>query len=69
MVNDGLFAANCAALLAVDATLRTMPGAAAWLDARPDLGWCHQLLFNLALARLRCAAALDEAYNLQLNSR
>jgi predicted O-methyltransferase YrrM len=68
VVNDGLFAGSRTALLGLDAALRAMPGAVAWLEERPDLAWRNQLLFNLALARLDAGVALDPAYNLQLHT-
>lgn len=66
-VNDGTFAGSRAALLALDAAIRGMPGAIAWLDANRGVPWRNQFVFNLALARLRCGIELDERYNLQLN--
>ena len=69
VVNDGLFAAGRAALLALDGTIRAMPRAAEWVDQRRDNWWRNQLVFNLALARLRCGVELDPAYNIQLNAQ
>jgi predicted O-methyltransferase YrrM len=65
-VNDGTFAGSRTALLALDAAIRGMPGAIAWL-AHPRVHWRNQFIFNLALARLRCGVELDERYNIQLN--
>jgi predicted O-methyltransferase YrrM len=67
VVNDGLFAGSRTALLAVDAVIAGMPEAQAWLAERPDIGWRNQFIFNLALARLDCAALLDSTYNVQLH--
>jgi predicted O-methyltransferase YrrM len=55
-------------MLALDSTLRGMPGAAAWLDADPRRSWREQFLFNLALAKLDCAVELDGRYNVQLHT-
>jgi predicted O-methyltransferase YrrM len=68
VVNDGLFAANRVALLALDGVVRAMRGAPAWIDERHDIWWRNQFVFNLALARLGCGAELDGIYNVQLNS-
>ncbi|MEI2692744.1 MAG: NPCBM/NEW2 domain-containing protein [Anaerolineae bacterium] len=67
VVNDGLFAGGRSALLALDAAIRGMPGAAAWADERRDVWWRNQLVFNLALARLECGVELDATYNVQLH--
>ncbi len=67
IVNDGFFAGSRRALLAVDNLIRNMLPAAAWVDHYPDHGWRNQFVFNLALARLRCAVELDARYNLQLH--
>lgn len=67
IVNDGLFAGSRRALLGVDNLIRNMSNAAAWVDHYPDHGWRNQFVFNLALARLRCAVELDTRYNLQLH--
>jgi predicted O-methyltransferase YrrM len=66
-VNDGTFAGSRPALLALDAAIRGMPGAVAWLEENRHVPWRNQFVFNLALARLRCGIELDERYNLQLN--
>jgi predicted O-methyltransferase YrrM len=68
VVNDGVFAGSRTALLALDAAIRAMPGARSWLDERPDISWRNQLVFNLALARLRCGVELDASYNLQMHT-
>jgi predicted O-methyltransferase YrrM len=67
VVNDGLFAGTRTALLALDGTIRSMPGAAQWIDERNDIWWRNQFVFNLALARLQCGVELDPVYNLQLH--
>lgn len=68
VVNDGLFAGSRTALLALDETIRAMTHAPAWTDARRDIWWRNQFIFNLALAKLHCGVELDETYNIQLNS-
>lgn len=68
VVNDGVFAGSRGALLALDATLRAMPGARAWLDKRPDVSWRNQFLFNLVLARLGCGVELDPTCNIQTHT-
>lgn len=68
VVNDGVFAGARSALLALDAAISAMPGARAWLDERADLAWRNQLVFNLALAQLRCGVELDPTYNVQLHT-
>jgi predicted O-methyltransferase YrrM len=67
VVNDGLFAGTRAALLALDAEIRSMSNAQQWMSERPDVWWRNQFFFNLALARLRCGSELDSIYNLQLH--
>jgi predicted O-methyltransferase YrrM len=69
VANDGLFAGSRTALLALDGAIRAMNGAAAWVDARHDIGWRNQLVFNLALAKLQCGVPLDDAYNVQLHTQ
>jgi predicted O-methyltransferase YrrM len=69
VVNDGLFAGSRAALLALDSTIRSMPGATTWIDQRRDIWWRNQFVFNLALARLQCGIELDGAYNVQLHAQ
>ena len=54
-------------MLALDATIRGWPGAIRWVDAKPDVRWRNQFIFNLVLARLGCGIELDAAYNLQLH--
>ena len=68
-VNDGLFAGSRGALLALDGLLRRWPSANAWIDERRDVWWRNQFVFNLALARLRCAVELDPVFNIQLNAQ
>jgi predicted O-methyltransferase YrrM len=68
-VNDGVFAGSRAALLALDATIRAMPGAVAFVEERRDIAWRNQLIFNAALARLRCGVELDSSYNVQLHAQ
>jgi hypothetical protein len=67
LVNDGVFAGSRFAMLALDNLMRNMSHAAAWVDFYPDHGWRNQFIFNLALARLRCAVELDWRYNLQMH--
>jgi hypothetical protein len=66
VANDGVFAAGRNAMLAVDSAIRSMPGAAEWVDAN---SLRNQFLFNLALARMRCGVQLDDTYNLQLHAQ
>jgi hypothetical protein len=66
VANDGVFAAGRNAMLAVDSAIRSMPGAAEWVDAN---SLRNQFLFNLAIARMRCAVQLDDTYNLQLHAQ
>ncbi|MEZ4771301.1 MAG: class I SAM-dependent methyltransferase [Caldilineales bacterium] len=68
VVNDGLFAGSRSALLTLDGTIRSMPRAVGWTDARRDIWWRNQFVFNLALARLQCGVPLNNTYNIQLNS-
>jgi predicted O-methyltransferase YrrM len=67
VVNDGLFAGNRTALLALDDVISRMPNAAAWVEERPDIRYRNQFVFNLALARLGCGVELDPTYNVQLH--
>lgn len=69
VVNDGLFAGNRTALLALDGLIRGWTSAPAWVDERKDIWWRNQFIFNLALARMRCGIELDATYNVQLNSQ
>ena len=69
VVNDGVFAGTRSALLALDAAIRAMPDAVAWCDENRRITWRNQLVFNLALARLRCGVELDAAYNVQLHTQ
>jgi hypothetical protein len=69
VVNDGIFAGNREAMMALDATIRAMPYAAAWLDEAPRWGRGSQFILNLALARMCCGLELDHRYNLQLNDQ
>jgi predicted O-methyltransferase YrrM len=67
VINSGLLAGSRAAMLALDACLRDMSDARAWMDERPDIVWRDQFLVNLAMAHLRCGVELDPVYNLQLH--
>jgi predicted O-methyltransferase YrrM len=67
VVNDGIFAGSRSALLALDGVIRSLNGSAAWIDHRHDIWWRNQLIFNLALAKLRCGVELDGSYNVQLH--
>jgi predicted O-methyltransferase YrrM len=69
VVNDGIFAGNRSALLALDGVIRCLNGAATWIDQRHDIWWRNQLIFNLALAKLRCGVELDGSYNVQLHAQ
>ena len=68
VLNDGVFAGTREALLALDATLRAMPGTVQWLNERADITWRNQFLFNLALARLGSGVELDPTNNLQTHT-
>lgn len=69
VVNDGLFAGNRAALLALDGVIRSLPRLSQWVDLRRDMWWRNQFAFNLALAKLRCGIELDGSYNVQLHAQ
>jgi hypothetical protein len=66
VVNDGVFAAGRAGMLALDSTIRSMRGAPEWVDANPLR---NQFLFNLAIAHMRCAVRMDDTLNLQLHAQ
>ena len=69
VVNDGLFAGSRSALLALDAVIRSMPQAVAWVDeGRTFCWWRNQFIFNLALAQLDCGIGLDDKWNVQLHT-
>jgi hypothetical protein len=55
------------ALRQLDRIIRSLRGAAAWVDERQHHGWRNQFIFNLALARLDCGVELDPIFNLQLH--
>ena len=67
IVNDGFFAGSRMALLALDGLIRRWTHAPAWVDARRDVWWRNQFIFNLALAQLDCGIELDPLYNVQLH--
>lgn len=67
-VNDGIFAGSREAMLALDATIRSMPAAQQWLGATSWVWWRNQFVFNLALARLDAGRELDPSYNVQLHA-
>lgn len=67
LVNDGVFAGTRIALRQLDRIIRSLRGAAAWVDERQHHGWRNQFIFNLALARLDCGVELDPIFNLQLH--
>lgn len=69
VVNDGIFVAGRAALLALDSVIRNWTAAPSWVDERKDIWWRNQFVFNLALAHLRCGVELDPLYNIQLHSQ
>ncbi len=64
IINDGFFTGRRAALLALDTLVRSMKHTETWIS---KLWWRNQFLFNLALAQLNIAAALDDGYNYQLH--
>jgi predicted O-methyltransferase YrrM len=69
VVNDGLFAGDRTALLALDGAVRAIPEASTWADGNPRVSWRNQFIFNLALARLKCGMELDSIYNVQLHAQ
>ncbi|HSB10214.1 MAG TPA: NPCBM/NEW2 domain-containing protein [Blastocatellia bacterium] len=69
VVNDGLFAGGCTALLELEGLIRGWTKASAWVDERPDVWWRNQFVFNLALAKLNCGVELDPTYNLHLQAQ
>ena len=69
VVNDGIFAGDRTALLALDGAIRALPEASAWSDGNPRVSWRNQFIFNLALARLNCGVELDSVYNVQLHAQ
>jgi predicted O-methyltransferase YrrM len=69
VVNDGIFAGDRVALLALDGAIRNIPHAASWMDANPKVSWRNQFVFNFALARLDCGVELDSLYNVQLHAQ
>lgn len=68
VANDGLLAGSRHAMLKLDATIRAMPGALAWLADAPHIAWRNQAVLNLALARMDCGVELDPRFNLQLHT-
>lgn len=66
ILNDGVFAGSRPALAALDAEIRAMPGAAAWV--RAGVPWRNQCIFNLAVGRLGTLCELDGTYNVQLHA-
>jgi predicted O-methyltransferase YrrM len=66
-VNDGVFAGNRTAMLALDSTMRSIRQGVSWLDARPSPPRRNQFLFNLALARMNAGVAIDDQWNQQLH--
>ena len=64
VINDGVFAARRAGLLAVDRLLRGMHlPTHEWMHREPFRSTRNQFMFNLALARLRCGVRMDGGYN------
>jgi hypothetical protein len=69
VVNDGLFAGGRDALLALDHTVRELPGAVAWVDRDAHIDWRNQFVFNTALATLDSGVELDPTWNVQLHAQ
>jgi hypothetical protein len=71
VVNDGPFGGSRAALLTLDATLRSwLPQSRQWRRLGGHAQNCrNQFLFNLALAHLNCGVPLDEKFNMQVQAR
>ena len=68
LLDDGLFAGDRAALLALDESIRGLPTAADWLAQREDDGRRVRVVFNLGVARMRPASELDATWNVQLRT-
>jgi hypothetical protein len=68
VINDGVFVADRAALLAIDAELRDSPRIAAWVHSRHDVWWRQKAALNIALARLGSAVPMADVYNVQLHA-
>jgi nucleotide-binding universal stress UspA family protein len=69
VVNDGLFAGDRAALLALDQAVRDLPGAIAWVDEDPAIDWRNQFVFNTAIAGLANVVELDPTWDVQLHAQ
>jgi predicted O-methyltransferase YrrM len=69
VVNDGIFAGDRVALLALDGAVRAIPQAPTWADGNPRVSWRNQFVFNLALARLDCGVELNSIYNVQMHAQ
>jgi lipopolysaccharide biosynthesis glycosyltransferase len=67
VVNTGVIAAGRAAMEAMARVLREVAESGrAWERHKPECTWREQFLYNLVLARRKCAIELDGSYNVQL---
>jgi hypothetical protein len=69
VVNDGLFAGQRDALLALDASIREMTAAPRWVGRGELARRRAELVLNTALAKLDCADEIDRRYNVQLGAQ
>lgn len=69
VVNDGLFAGDREALLALDQAVRGLPGAIDWVDENPAIDWRNQFVFNTAIAGLGNVVELDPTWDVQLHAQ
>jgi hypothetical protein len=69
VVNDGLFAGDRDAMLALDEAVRRLPGAIDWVDEDPAIDYRNQFAFNTALAHLGTGVELDPTWNVQLHAQ
>lgn len=69
LLDDGLFAGDRAALLALDEGIRGVASAADWIARRRDDGGRTRFIFNLAIARMGRASELDPTWNVQLRAQ
>jgi hypothetical protein len=66
--NGGIIAGQDRALVQLDRQLQKMqPRAQEWIDARPDVTWRDEFVFNLAVHELHAAAPLADHINTQLH--
>ena len=68
LLDDGLFAGDRAALLALDESIRSVASAGDWIARRSDDGARIRFVFNLAIARMGRVSELDPTWNVQLRA-